>query len=288
MEFRCEGLPEHGLPLVPPSSDEYETLLSDIRQRTEAAKPGLLPMPNPFRNPIPEKDRETAAILLNRSGQGISAMRFVWRFEGGPNQWSIRSGTILPGPPQMFPQNWPAKSLPQGIMPGSKRYLAAGYAFGDNSDVLPLLKHWMPEFSEIEEHGSAPNPERANLSLDGVFFVNGGFVGANQYHLWEQVVFAAEEQRRVSELARERRNAGAPPEFVLDEIGTRTGPSPGFQDRPMRVVPGRDHPEAYRVAARQKIAQGIAGTRAMMGDELAVQTVIAWADKPMPNFRRLS
>jgi hypothetical protein len=109
MEFRCEDLAEHGLPLVPPSSDEYKALLSDIRQRTEAAKPGFQPMPNPFRNPIPEKDRETAAILLNRSGQGISAMRFVWRFESGPDQWSIRSGTILPGLPQTFPQNWPVR-----------------------------------------------------------------------------------------------------------------------------------------------------------------------------------
>jgi hypothetical protein len=174
-------------------------------------------------------------------------------------------------------------------MPGSKRYLAAGYAFGDNSDVLPALKHWKwPEFSEVEEHGATPNPQRAELSLDGVLFVDGGFVGANRYHLWEQIVFAAEERKRFGELARERRKAGAAAELVLEEIGALTGPSPGLQDRPMRVVPGRDHPEAYRIAARQKIAQGIAGTRAMMGDELAVQTVIAWADRPMPNFRRLA
>ena len=264
-------------------------MLLEIQRRMEAAKPGFPPMPNPFRNPVPERDRETAAILLNRSRQGITWMRFVWRFEGGPEQVSIRSGTILPGPLQVFPKNWPGEFLRHGIMPGSKRYLVSGYAFGDNSDVVPALKHWKPpEFSEIEEHSSMPNPEQASLSLDGVFFADGGFIGPNRYHLWEQVVFAAEEPKRIGELARERRNAGAAPALVLEEIAALTGPSPGFQDRPMRVVPGRDHPEAYRVAARQKIAAGIAGTRHLMGDELAVQTVISWADQPRPNFRRLA
>jgi hypothetical protein len=203
MEFRCEDLAEHGLQLVPPSSAEYEALLSDVQRRMEIAKPGFPPMPNPFRNPLPERDRNTAAILLNRSGQGIVAMRFVWRFEGGPEQVCIRSGTVLPCP-QMFPLNWPANFLAPGIMPGSKRYLACGYAFGDNSDVLPALKQWkLPEFSEIEEHGSTPEPDQASLSLDGVFFADGAFAGANRYHLWEQVVFAAEERRSIGELAQD-------------------------------------------------------------------------------------
>ena len=287
MEFRCEDLAAHGLRLVPPSAAEFDALLQDIRGRMETAKPSHPPMPNPFRSPIPEQDRETAAILLNSSGQGIWSMRFVWRFEDGTQNPSVRSGTIRARAPNMLLEGWAAKLT--AIMPGSKRYLAGGYAYGDNRDAFPALKHWaLPAFSDIEEHGSPSHPQRVTLSLDGAFFPDGTFVGPNRYHLWEQVVFAAEEQQGVSQLVRELRKVGEPTDAILEKVAAVTGPAPGVHDRPMRVVPGRDHPEAYRVAARRQIATQVAWVRATLGDELAVQTLAAWPDKPRPHFRRLS
>jgi len=93
-----------------------------------------------------------------------------------------------------------------------------------------------------EEHGSLANLERASLSLDSVFFADGGFVGANRYHLWEQIIFPIEERKAISELARQLRNDGAAPQLILDKIQSLTGPAPGWNDQPMRIVPGRDHP----------------------------------------------
>src|SRR5580698_1937377 len=77
MEFHCEDLRQFGVELIPPSSPEYEPLLADIQWRLEHPVEGSPPMPEFMRGRIVEQDRETSAILVNNSQDGIAAIQQI-------------------------------------------------------------------------------------------------------------------------------------------------------------------------------------------------------------------
>jgi hypothetical protein len=77
VEFRCEDLRPIGVDLIPPSAPEYDALLADIRWRVDNPAEGSPPIPERMRASIDDEDRETSAILLNRSQFGIGEFRFV-------------------------------------------------------------------------------------------------------------------------------------------------------------------------------------------------------------------
>jgi hypothetical protein len=81
MEFRCEDLPRFGVILVPPSSPEYDRHLGAIQRRIDRPLETAPPLPESMRPRILEDDRETSAILLNRSQHGIAEIQQVWTFE---------------------------------------------------------------------------------------------------------------------------------------------------------------------------------------------------------------
>src|SRR5215475_13162597 len=93
---------------------------------------------------------------------------------------------------------------------------------------------------------------RVTLTLDGVFFVDGGFAGPNRKHLWEQVVHTADIHIQVANIAREGHREGISPERILAEIESITGP---WQDQhPMWGPSGMESsPEAYREAALKRV-----------------------------------
>ena len=66
----CEDLPKSRLVLVPPASEDYYALLSDIQRRLADPVDGSPPLPEHFRPSISPEDRPTSAILLNRSLEG--------------------------------------------------------------------------------------------------------------------------------------------------------------------------------------------------------------------------
>jgi hypothetical protein len=98
MEFHCEDLPQFGVVLVPPSSPEYDRLLADIQWRINHPVEGSPPLPESIRPRILEEDRETSAILLNRSQHGIAAIQQIWNFQevNGRNYTSSIGGGSNP------------------------------------------------------------------------------------------------------------------------------------------------------------------------------------------------
>jgi hypothetical protein len=207
---------------------------------------------------------------------------------------SIGGGT---NPSVLLPFGIPEKLLKlygywHVILPGSKRYLrAGGDQLGDNSDVRP------PGPGEVWSGGVAgavggrgfasrgPMKE-VTLTLDGVFFADGGFAGPNRNGLWEQVVSSAEAHVRLARIARQGHGNGIAPQQILAGIESVTGPAP---DRPAAARPprGGSAPEMYAKSALQMLAWQIAMFRKRQDDERTVYMVMGWGEVPLPNFRKL-
>jgi hypothetical protein len=298
MEFLCEDLRQFGVELIPPSAPEYDALLADIRWRVDDPVEGSPPIPKRMRVRIDDADRETSAILVNRSEKGIAAIQQVWGFrESGGRAYT---GSIGPGannPSILHPYGLSEKSLKlrgywDVILPGSKRYLSRnGQLLGDNSDVRP------PAADEVWTGGmgggggdggrSRRSIESVTLTLDGIFFTDGVFIGPNQAQLWEQVVARAEAHEQLTRIAREGRDRGDAPLKILADIETLTGPAPERMQMPFlpRSMVGMDE---FCKAALQKLARQIAMVRRQpSGDEFALQLVIGWGDVRVPQFRRI-
>jgi hypothetical protein len=300
MEFRCEDLPQFGVILVPPSSSEYDRLLGDIQRRIDHPLETAPSLPASMRPRILEEDRESSAILLNRSQRGIAEIQQVWTFEevnGRTYTSSIGGGA---NPSVLLPFGLSEKVLKlygywHVILPGSKRYLSRdGQQVGDNSDVRP------PGPDEVWTTGGgfgvaggggrrrSQGPlAKVTLTLDGVFFDDGGFAGPNQKGLWEQVVASAEAHLRLSRIARQGHDNGATPQKILAEIESVSGPATDHPPQPLPPGNGARTPEAYREAALERLAWEIGRARNSQGDERTVYMLLAWANQPLPHFRKL-
>ncbi len=296
MEFHCDDLPQFGVTLIPPSSPDYDRLLLDIQQRFDHPKEGSPPLPASMRPKILE-DRETSAILLNRSQHGIVEIQQVWTFEevsGRTYTSSIGGGA---NPSVLLPFGLSEKSLNlykywRVILPGSKRYLGRnGQQVGDNSDVRPPGPDevWTGGGWGMGGAGGARRSrgplQKVTLTLDGVFFDDGGFARPNQKGLWEQIVMSADAHLRVAAMARQAHDDGENPEKILAAIEAVTGPA---TDQPPPPPPGDVRtPESYRESALKRLAWGIGMARKHQGDERAVYTLLAWANEPVPHFHKL-
>ena len=293
MEFVCEDLRQFGVELIPPYAPEYDALLADIRGRIDNPVEGSPPRLERISGRIDDADRETSAILVNRSPFGIAAIQQIWSFrESGGRTYTGSTGPGANNPSILLPYGIPEKALKlrgywDVILPGSKRYLSRnGRLLGDNSDVRP------PAADEVRTGGmggggggggrSGGQIESVTLTLDGVFFSDGGFIGPNQRKLWEQVVACAEAHEQLTQIAMEGRDRGAASWKILADIEALTGPAP--DRRPMPVLPrsmaGMDE---FRKSALKKLAWQIAMVR-QQGDEFALQMILAWGDARVPQF----
>ena len=270
MEFLCEDLRQFGVELVPPSAPEYDALLEDIRRRVDDPVEGSPPLLERIRGRINDEDRETSAILVNRSPFGIAAIQQVWSFrESDGRTYTHSTGPGADNPSILLPYGMPKSSLKlhgywHVILPGSKRYLSRnGKLLGDNGDVRP------PAPDEVWPGGgmgggsarglrSAGKIERVTLTLDGIFFTDGTFIGPNQAKLWEQVVARAEAHQQVTQIAKDGRERGDAPGKILANIETITGPAPERRPMPLppRYMTGMDE---FRKAALEKVSWQLAG-----------------------------
>ena len=89
------------------------------------------------------------------------------------------------------------------ILPGSKRYIGARTMVGDNSDVRP------PAPAGQGGSNVFPRPEPLfagdamdSMTIDGVFFADGSFVGPDTQKMWERTVYNVQEQQALATVAR--------------------------------------------------------------------------------------
>jgi hypothetical protein len=299
VNFLCEDLPKHGLVLVPPSSEAYGPLLSDIERRMANPIDGSPPFPEQLRPRIYPEDRATSAILLNRSSKTIAALHVVWRFETETGR-SYRQSQGMLSPQGLLLRfgrqdaHLKLHGYWHTILPGSKRYLGQSGMAGDNTDVRPPApnEEWRGGMIGSTGRGGGNRREllrQVTLALDGVFFLDGEFVGPNADRLFEQTVADAEAHLTVGRIAREGHDQGRRPTEILAEIERATGPAP---DRPPMDLVFRNADateEEFRRAALQTVAYHLAMRRRFPQAPDAEQTVLmvmAWNDTVVPHFRK--
>ena len=185
-------LAEFGLPLVGPESPTFSALVRDIEDR-----------PQFFGSWSPD-DLDTAAVLLNQSGQAIITLAHVWQYTnaegrtrtsrysnlGSSTQVDVLCGLAEVGQyPGVF------------ILPGSKRLITESGVFGNNLDVLPpdsaersgtfvaggggggIHRRLSDESTEIE------------LYLDTAIFEDGLCIGPDDSGLFESLTSDLQRQR---------------------------------------------------------------------------------------------
>jgi hypothetical protein len=300
VNFLCEDLPKHGLLLVPPASEDYDPLLSDIQRRLADPIDGSPPFPEHVRPRISPEDRPTSAVLLNRSSKAIAALQVVWRFETqtgrsyrhsqgmlSPQGLLLRFGRLDDAQLKLY-------SYWHTILPGSKRYLGESGMVGDNTDVRPPApdEKWRGGIIAGTGHGGVNSRDpirQVTLVLDGVFFLDGAFVGPNAERLFERTVADADAHVMVARIAREGRNKGLRAGEILAEIERATGPSPeGPRTNLAFRNPGASQ-EEFRRAALQTIAFQLAMRRRSPqapDEEQMVLAVMDWDNTVLPHFRK--
>jgi hypothetical protein len=299
VNFLCEDLPKQGLVLVPPTSGDYDTLLADIERRMANPIDGSPPYPEQLRPRIYPEDRPTSAILLNRSSKAIAALHVVWRFETETGRSYRHSQGMLSAEGLLLRFGRPDSHLKlhgywHTILPGSKRYLGRSGMAGDNTDVRPPApdEEWRGGMMGATGRGGGSRDEllrQVTLALDGVFFLDGEFVGPNIDRLFERTVAEAEAHRVVGRIARAGHEQGRSPAEIRAEIERVTGPAP---DRPPMDLAFRNAGatlEDFRRAALQTVAYHLAMRRRFPqapDEEQTVLMVMAWSDTVVPNFRK--
>jgi hypothetical protein len=293
MNVHGEDLPQHGVVLIPPSAPEFQGLVAEIRGRLDhpvAGSPPALP------HARLAADQTPAAILVNQAPQGIASIFQVWTFAEPDGRTPTRSIGGGINSSVLLPFGLDDRLLKlygywHVILPGSKRIVTLdGDLQGDNSDVRPPAPDEMWTGGIMGGFGGgnrARSLENVTLTLDGVFFADGGFAGPNRGRLWEQTVFAAEASTEAATLARRLHDQGVPAARILDEIRTALG-SPG--DSPGPPPPprlGSWTSEQYRQWTREAVWQRIGMTRTHSGDDRALYVVLGWQDARVPNFRKL-
>jgi len=298
MEFQCEDLPQYGLSLVPSSSADYDALLSDIQQRLDHPVDGSPPIPERHRPTIADSDRETSAILINRSKKAIAGLEVVWRYDAAAGGSYRHASEMLSGQGLLLPFGMSAKSLKlngywQVILPGSKRYLGGGKMVGDNTDVRPPGPDEKFQGGGFGGGGGGSSSGRGpvrqvTLVLDGVFFADGEFVGPNREGLWERTVSDAQAHIEVAKIARNGHDNGVPPDQTLAAVAQLTGPAPEHLPLPPGFRGTGASLEEYRQWALQKLAFQIAMSRRFpnYSDEREVYMLMGWTETVLPQFWR--
>lgn len=287
LSFYSDDLADAGLILVPNGARDYPHLAADIQNRIDKPANDTSTWSPDVREhmlgTIAPDDWQTSAILLNRSGKSIALMMLVWRLT-----W--RSGRIdrhaqkVGSEGSLFPQALDAgvrKMLTywQTIMPNSKRYISLNSVAGDNSDVR------LPEVDELYTGGyfawgGPPKDQHllrsVRLSIDGVFFTDGEFVGPNTEQMWEQTRREAELMNCLANVAAEAHRAAQSPEQIFAAIEEIIGPESAAPD----LARFNAHAESKfsNQLPKQKVAWSLAHQRQYFGDDAAIAKLLAWSE----------
>jgi hypothetical protein len=297
--FLCEDLAPYGVVLVPQSDHAFARLLAEILQRASQRAEGAAPVSESAFSRV--SNHEDCAILVNRAEATIAHIAYIWSFRhqnGRITTSSRRPGTqptlLLPftmaGLPDRFRK---VRTYWDTVFPGSKRLITAdGECVGDNTDVSTPAEdeRWVGGVCGVFAHPHRNREaEPVKLTIDGVFFVNGGFTGPNQLGSWDDLVAARDTHL---ECASQARNTGATPAAQADFFDRWQKLSGFTSDEPRRgpflPLPRRPHArgdvhlEDIRRYQQESVARKVLMMRDSRGAAAALTAIAAWQDEPGP------
>jgi len=300
MSIVCEDLAQYGVVLIPPSAPEFDALVLNISNRLASRPRGGPPVDDePFAFGS-EDNRKASALLLNQANRAIVSIAYIWHVRLAHRDGRVVTHSCLPGTNASvllpFELNDRVKKFDyywKTIFPGSKRLIQfGGQMLGDNTDVRP------PEPGELWHGGfvswgggkECEGRKPVKLTLDGIFFEDGGFAAPDRLGAWEQTVSAAEAYLEVAALAREAQRSGMPPADFFLRMRTLTGqPEEGRLPAPPPPGPsvGPCDPAPLRERERGMVGWRALQMRAHMSDETAIENIANWSDNLVPRFHKL-
>lgn len=220
------GIPEHGLTLITPADQAYETFVNDILNR-----------PQPF-PAWPAADPSVASVLWNQSGKAIIGLSYLWRFHKpgapptrhrGSNLASSMQFDVLAGRAPLVPD------LCTFVLPGSKRWITRQGMFGNNLDVRPDL----PRIGGFAGSGGGSRNraidalvDNIEFSLDFAILEDGLCVGPDEDDIFGQLRKGLADQAALAATIVNRLRSGATPGQIFDLIrplARRDNPPPASE-----------------------------------------------------------
>jgi hypothetical protein len=295
MPISCEDLAQYGICLVPPSAPEYQPLVADIVNRLRSRPNGSPPVHDEASSFSSGHD-DTSVVLLNRSSRAIASVAYIWHVRLSNRNGRVVTHSYSPGTNASVLLPFCLNKLISkhryywhAIFPGSKRLVRFnGSILGDNTDTRP------PEPDELWHGGffSSSSVDRTEgepvkLSLDGVFFEDGGFAGPDQLGSWEQTVSAAETYLELGALAREARHSGMSADEFFRTVRDVTG-QPEQGRLPPPPPPGLDRASGpLREFERSMVGWRVLHMRERLHDDVVIERVAEWSDAVIPKFHKL-
>src|SRR6202044_1380114 len=120
--------------------------------------------------------------------------------------------------------------------------------------------------------------EPLKLTLDGVFFVDGGFAGPNRLGSWQRTTFAAQACLECAAMAKEARSKGTPADEFFVQVQTHAGQTDALRLSPS-PPPSRDSepdPEQIRNFQRQMVGGQVLSMRKHLDGQAVMARVEAW------------
>ena len=227
-------LAEFGLPLFPPDDPSFPDLVRDIQYGPPAF--GSWNM----------SETNEAAVLLNRSGNAIVVLSYIWRHKlvGGTAHTSHVSN--LGSSTQMdflSGRSGIVRDLGSFILPGSKRLLTENGMFGANLDVLPAQSAgYGGGMGSRGGRGFRRTGEQivhTELILDAAIFEDGLCAGPDEFGLFEVLTEELHWQQHTATQMVAALRDGATASQVFDMLrapAPAAGPGAGRRQRPIRDV----------------------------------------------------
>jgi hypothetical protein len=286
--IRYDDLPQYGVVLVPPSSPDFAGMLTDIQRRVANPVAGSPSYPGGAPR-VSDIDRAFSAILVNRATKPIANITLVWRSKHGKLSLGLMTGPTVLDAFSLPPTEATWANYWRVILPGSKRYIGARTMVGDNSDVRP------PTPAEQGGTNLFPHPEPLlggdaidSMSIDGLFFADGTFVGPDTQKMWERTVYCVKAQQALATVARAGHDRGESTAQLMSDVRVVTGPAeqrfPNQQGHQLsQLTSAGDFQDWYLAQTGRSLDRQSHNE----GDDAAVAMLLRWSNIKPPNFSRM-
>ena len=287
-QIQYSDLPQYGVALVPPSSPDFAGMLADIERRVANPVAGSPSYPDGAPQ-VSDIDRASSAILVNRGTKPIANVTIVWRRKRSMLSLGLMNGPTVLDAFWLPPAEVTWANYWRVILPGSKRYIGARTMVGDNSDVRP------PTPAEQGGSNLFPRPEPLfagdaidSMTIDGVFFADGSFVGPDRQKMWERTVYNVQEQQALATVARAGRNRGESAAQILKDVEALTGPAEQrFPTHQRSQFYQLTSPADFQDWFLAQTGRSIDRQRQHGGDDVALAMLLAWSNIEPPHFSRM-
>jgi hypothetical protein len=253
--IETRGLPEHGVVIIAPAHPAYEELMSENLKKT----PGI----------DVETFKRHSVFVVNNSGQSVAASIVKWELlqpDGRSVSHNRGHGSAL-----TVVSNGKPAQLMEDIIPNGNQLFSL-IELSNNSNTRFRMGGGIDIARQISES------VKVSVSVDGVLFVDGTFVGPDTTNYFERL--KAEAEARIEVMAQIAQALSGDSEAMKRIELLADGKLDGTQSA---VGKG---PSEYQFM-KQRYAKPILASRKKLGDKAVLEGINAELSKPRVNLRKL-